>query len=202
MSSSFRPPARFDRDACGIGLVADAEGRAGRALVDAALVGLACVRHRAAVAADGVSGDGAGILVPIPQGFLARVAGEAGLEVPTPAASRLGVVSAFLDDADDSARRAAEQAVADACAAEALVLLGWRTVPTDEALLGADARRSAPAFRQAILAGPSAEAGSDELERRCFRARRRAEAACRVAGTSATTSPAGRSPPWSTRRWS
>ena len=70
MSSSFRPPARFDRDACGIGLVADAEGRAGRALVDAALVGLACVRHRAAVAADGVSGDGAGILVPDPAAVL------------------------------------------------------------------------------------------------------------------------------------
>jgi glutamate synthase (NADPH/NADH) large chain len=72
--SSFRPPARFDRDACGIGLVADVEGRASRALVDSALVGLACVRHRSAVAADGVSGDGAGILLPLPQAFFARVA--------------------------------------------------------------------------------------------------------------------------------
>ena len=46
---AWRPPAPADRDACGIGLVADAEGRASRALVDAALVGLACVRHRSAV---------------------------------------------------------------------------------------------------------------------------------------------------------
>src|SRR5919108_6013852 len=76
--SSFRPPARFDRDACGIGLVADVEGRASRALLDSALVGLACVRHRSAVAADGISGDGAGILLPIPQPFFARVAREAG----------------------------------------------------------------------------------------------------------------------------
>ena len=45
-----RPPARLDRDACGIGLVADVEGRASRALLDSALVGLACVRHRSAVA--------------------------------------------------------------------------------------------------------------------------------------------------------
>ncbi|HZQ75837.1 MAG TPA: glutamate synthase large subunit [Acidimicrobiia bacterium] len=182
MSSSFRPPARFDRDACGIGLVADAEGRAGRALVDAALVGLACVRHRSAVAADGLSGDGAGILVPIPPRFFARVAGEAGLAVPGPEAAPLGVVAAFLDAADDAARRSAEQAVADGCAAEDLVVAGWRTVPTDETLLGAAARRSAPAFRQAILAAPSGPVGAEELERRCFRARRRAEAACRTAG--------------------
>src|ERR1700704_1330525 len=75
--SSFR-----DRDAGGIGLVPDVEGRASRALLDSALVGLACVRHRAAVAADGVSGDGAGILLPIPPQFFARVAGELRLAVP------------------------------------------------------------------------------------------------------------------------
>src|SRR5437763_12985939 len=98
MASFRNPPAERDRDACGIGLVADAEGRASRALVDSALVGLAGVRHRSAVAADGVSGVGAGILVPIPQAFFARAAGEAGLAVP--AGVRLGVVGAFLDAAD------------------------------------------------------------------------------------------------------
>src|SRR5882672_11381202 len=139
-SAPWRPPARVDRDACGIGLVADVEGRASRALLDSALVGLACVRHRGAVAADGVSGDGAGILVPIPQAFFARVAREAGLAVPDGAGTGsgpgpLGVVTAFLDAADDGARRSAEQAVAAACAAEDLVLLGWRPMPTDDALL-------------------------------------------------------------------
>ena len=185
MTSFPKPPVELDRDACGIGLVADAEGRASRLLVDSALVGLACVRHRSAVAADGVSGDGAGILVPIPQAFFARVAAEAGLAGAGPAGADsgpLGVVSAFLDAADGAARRTAETAVADACAAEGLVLLGWRPVPTDDALLGAAARRGAPAFTQAILAGPSAEADPADLERRCYRARRRAEAACRAAG--------------------
>src|SRR3954462_10174920 len=104
--SRFRDPnapaARFDRDACGIGLVADVEGRASRALLDSALVGLACVRHRSAVAADGVSGDGAGILVPIPQAFFARAAAESGLTVP--AGFRLGVVTAFLDAGNEAAR--------------------------------------------------------------------------------------------------
>jgi glutamate synthase domain-containing protein 2/glutamate synthase domain-containing protein 1/glutamate synthase domain-containing protein 3 len=177
--SSFRPPARFDRDACGIGLVADVEGRASRALLDSALVGLACVRHRSAVAADGVSGDGAGILLPIPQTFFARVAAEAGF--PVPPGFRVGVVNAFLDATDDDARRAAEEAVVEACTAERLAIFGWRTVPTDDTLLGAAARRSAPHFQQAVLAMPGEEDAAD-LERRCFRARRRAEAACRAAG--------------------
>ncbi len=182
-----RPPARSDRDACGIGLVADVEGRASRALLDSALVGLACVRHRAAVAADGVSGDGAGILLPIPQQFFARVAREAGLLAPESSSGPLGVVTAFLDAGDDDARKVAERAVADACGAENLLVLGWRPVPTDDTLLGAAAQRSAPYFTQAILALPSdgtdlAAGDPEEAERRCFRARRRAEAACRAAG--------------------
>ncbi|HEV8626807.1 MAG TPA: glutamate synthase central domain-containing protein, partial [Acidimicrobiia bacterium] len=179
--SSFRPPARLDRDACGIGLVADIEGRASRTLLDSALVGLACVRHRSAVAADGISGDGAGILLPIPQPFFARIAREAGLGAPAGDAP-LGVVTAFLDAADDDARRIAEQAVADACAAEGLVLLGWRPIPIDDSLLGAAARRRAPHFTQAILALPRDDTAAMDTERRCFRARRRAEATCRAAG--------------------
>jgi glutamate synthase (ferredoxin) len=172
--SGHDPGPSRDRGACGIGLVADAEGRASRALLDAALTGLACVRHRAAIAADGISGDGAGLLLPIPGRFFARVATEA-LGVERPAG--LGVVTAFLDEADDSARKVAEQAVADACAVEGIELLGWRPVPIDESLLGAAARRSCPAITQGILARP---AGVDlaEAERRCFRARRRAQAVC------------------------
>ena len=177
----FAPPARLDRDACGIGLVADAEGRASRSLTDAALTGLACVRHRGALAADGMSGDGAGILTAIPQGFFARVAAEAGMSVPEDAAGRLGVITAFLDAADDTALKTAQAAVADACATEGIDLLGWRDVPTDHALLGADARLSCPAFVQAILVRPSSIQPA-EAERRAYRARRRAEAACTEAG--------------------
>jgi glutamate synthase domain-containing protein 2/glutamate synthase domain-containing protein 1/glutamate synthase domain-containing protein 3 len=174
----FDPGPSRDRDACGIGLVADAEGRTSRALLDAALTGLACVRHRAAIAADGISGDGAGVLLPIPEKFFARVAAEA---FGAGRSEGLGVVTAFLDEADDGARKLAEQAVADACAAEGIELLGWRPVPVDESVLGAAARRSCPAITQAILARP---AGIDlgEGERRCFRARRRAQASCTEAG--------------------
>ena len=93
-------------------------------------------------------------------------------------------MTAFLDAAADDARSIAEQAVADACAAEQLGLLGWRPMPTDDTLLGVAARRSAPYFTQAILAVPAGHPAADqaEVERRCFRARRRAEATCRAAG--------------------
>ncbi|HKY65170.1 MAG TPA: hypothetical protein VJM49_02325, partial [Acidimicrobiales bacterium] len=60
------PPTTRELDACGIGFVADAEGRPSRGIVAAALRGLACVKHRGAVAADARTADGSGLLVPIP----------------------------------------------------------------------------------------------------------------------------------------
>src|SRR5256886_12570409 len=72
-ASTWRPVGlyapRFEHDACGIGFVADAGGRASREIVDAALAALNRVRHRGAVAADALSGDGAGILLPLPHAF-------------------------------------------------------------------------------------------------------------------------------------
>ena len=70
MTSRTRIPNLLDdlsreRDACGIGLVVDAKGRASRELLDRALAGLAAVSHRGAWAADGVTGDGAGLLIPL-----------------------------------------------------------------------------------------------------------------------------------------
>jgi glutamate synthase domain-containing protein 1 len=176
--------ARAEIDSCGIGFVADASGAAAaapespraREIVELALRGLACVRHRAAIAADGVSGDGAGLLVPLPRAFFARVGGAA-LGRPLDAA-RLGVGFAFLDLDDDRAAQAAQAALADACAVEGIELAGWRDVPIDESCIGSAARRDLPRMVQALLVHPD---GVDhaEAERRALRARRRAEARCR-----------------------
>ena len=81
MSHALHDPT-IERDACGIGLVADARGRASRELVDRALAGLAAVSHRGAWAADGVTGDGAGVLLPLQQA-LTGIEG-AGLDVECP----------------------------------------------------------------------------------------------------------------------
>ncbi|MGZ8764742.1 MAG: glutamate synthase-related protein, partial [Acidimicrobiia bacterium] len=168
-------------DSCGIGFVTHTSGEPSREIVELALTGLACVKHRGAIAADGLSGDGAGILVPIPRPFFARVAEAAGRELPT---ERLGVVNAYLDHDDVAARNAAEAAVAEACTAEGLELVAWRDVPIDTTQIGDSARADLPAMRQAFLVRP---AGIEvaEAERSAYRARRAAEAACRDADVRA-----------------
>jgi glutamate synthase domain-containing protein 1 len=175
-----RPPSRrrLELDACGIGFVADEQGCASREIVELALTGLSCVRHRGAVAADGLSGDGAGVLLPTPPAFLGRVAAEVGTDV---AVERLGIVFAFLDLHDEPARSVAQDAVAAACDAEGLELLGWRAVPIDESQIGPAAREDLPAMMQALVARPAA-LSTDDAERAALRARRRADAACAAAG--------------------
>jgi glutamate synthase (ferredoxin) len=169
-----RPP---ERDACGIGFVADATGTVSRGTVELALRGLACVRHRGAIAADGLSGDGAGLLVPIPRRFFARVADEELGVVVDP--DRVGVLTAFLDLDDDAARTMARAAVDEACAAEGLELVGWRDVPIDDAHVGAAARAELPAILQAVFLRP-VDLDDVDAERRAYRARRRAEARARA----------------------
>jgi glutamate synthase (ferredoxin) len=140
-----------ERDACGIGFVADVEGRPSRGLVESALEALRRVRHRGAVADDGLSGDGAGLLLPVPAAWLG--APGVGMLFVSPGREReaRGVVEAALGD-------------------EGLDVRGWRAVPVDPAALGARARRSRPSVLQVLLDGPR-----DDRELRAFRARRRIE---------------------------
>ena len=152
-----------ERDACGIGLVADAHRRPSRELVDRALAGLAAVAHRGAWAADGVSGDGAGVLLPL-HACLTGVDGA-------------GVAMCFLREPW------LRGVVEDACRTEGLEPLGWRDVPVDVSALGSTAAASVPRIAQLVLAPvsldnacvASTQALSTDAEQRAFRARRRAE---------------------------
>ncbi|MBA3653709.1 MAG: glutamate synthase large subunit [Actinobacteria bacterium] len=144
----------MERDACGIGFVADATGNASRAVVSAALTGLACMTHRGAVAADAKSADGSGVLLPIP----AAIFGDGH-----------GVATLFLRGDDP------RLAVEAAAAAEGVAVVDWRTPPTDEDQLGDQARASRPRIVQAILAGNGTGGRPDE--RTAFRLRRRIMAA-------------------------
>jgi glutamate synthase domain-containing protein 2/glutamate synthase domain-containing protein 1/glutamate synthase domain-containing protein 3 len=166
---------RDERDACGIGFVADVHGRPSRAILDAALGGLERLRHRGAVAADARTGDGAGVLVPLPAGFFA------GPDVAEPT-GRLGVAMTFLPCDPESAKEA-RRVVEQALVAEGLELLRWRLVPVDHDAIGAQARAKAPAIEQAVF---RAAEGVDEAdaERRCFRAGRRAAQAAKAAEVS------------------
>ena len=166
-----------ERDACGIGFVAHQAGTPSRAVVAAALTGLAGVRHRGAVAADGLSGDGAGLLVPIPRAFFGPIAAEFDASVD---AARVGVATAFLDP-DPQAQTVAREAFEGACIREGLTVLGWRSVPIEPEHIGEQATVLLPAILQAILVRPD---GLDpaEAERAAYRARRRAEADARAHG--------------------
>ena len=146
---------RRERDACGIGFLADASGRASRTIVDGVLEGLARMRHRGAVAADHRTGDGAGVLLPLPRALIP--------------ASWCGLAMVFLGD--ESARTAIE----DACAAEGIGLGGWRDVPVVPSALGEQARATMPRIEQLALLQPLGDT-LDEAEGRAYRARRRAVA--------------------------
>jgi glutamate synthase (ferredoxin) len=172
LSHSLLDPSS-EHDACGIGFVADVGGAASRAIVDAALAGLCGVRHRGAVAADARSGDGAGLLLPLPAAFLAA---ETGTDVP---AERLGAGMCFFDP-DDGDRGRARQAVEAALAAEGLDLVAWRVVPVDAEVLGDTARATMPAIEQVLFDAHGLD--DDEAERRAYLARKRAEATCRHEG--------------------
>ena len=152
----------MERDACGIGFVADARGRSSRSIVEAALEGLCRVKHRGALAADELTGDGAGVLLPLPHVLLGG-------------SDRSGLAMLFVDGEREAEARAV---VEDACAEEGLTAVRWRTVPVDETALGDGALRSLPLILQAVVERPLGS-DVDEGERRAFRARRRVEQAAR-----------------------
>ncbi len=162
----------IERDACGIGFVADVEGRTSRAIVETAVHSLCRVRHRGALAADSKTGDGAGILTPIPKELLAAEA--AGMEMPA-GTDFLGVAMCFTWG------EGYRQVVKEACRREGIDVVGWREVPVDPSALGDRAKATRPHIEQALLLRP---VGVDpaEAERRCLRARKRAEKRCAEAG--------------------
>jgi len=123
--------SRFEHDACGIGFVADAGGRASRGVVDAALAALHRVRHRGAVAADHRSGDGAGLLLALPDALLRDWTQRAAINVESSA--RLGVAVVFLPNATGAdghhQRRLTRRLFDEACRAEQLDLPREQQVP-------------------------------------------------------------------------
>ena len=138
---------RFEHDACGVAFVATLTGIAGHDIVDLGLAALRNLEHRGASGAEPESGDGAGLLVQVPDAFLREVAG-----FELPAAGGFAVGLAFLPD-DDQAERATMDRIDELAAEERLTVLGWRDVPTAPALLGATARSAMPRFRQLFVAG-------------------------------------------------
>jgi len=149
-------------------MVADMHGRRSRDIVDKAITALLNLEHRGAQGAEPNTGDGAGILLQVPDEFFRAVCKKEGFDLPEAGSYATGM--AFLPQSSKDAAIACA-AVEKIAEAEGLQVLGWRDVPTDDSSLGALARDAMPTFRQIFLAGASGM----ELERRAYVVRKRAE---------------------------
>ena len=167
---------RNEHDACGVGFVAHIKGRQSHAMVQQGLEILKNLTHRGAVGADPLAGDGAGILIQIPDAFLRKASAAQNLTLP--ALGYYGVGMLFLPRAA-SARAACERIIADKITAEGQTLLGWRDVPVDNSGLGESVKAVEPLVRQVFIARGASCADPDHFERKLFVIRKTIEHAVR-----------------------
>jgi len=164
---SIQPPTavglydpRFEHDACGVGMVARLDNQATHEVVVRAIEALKNLEHRGASGADPSTGDGAGILMQMPDELLRQVAG---FELPAP--GRYGVLMCFLPT-DDGARAGLQELLERTVLAEGQRLLGWRDVPVRPEHTGRTAGACRPVIRQLFV--EAAEAGSEAFDQDAF----------------------------------
>ncbi|RKN42358.1 glutamate synthase large subunit [Streptomyces hoynatensis] len=160
---------RHEHDACGVGFVATLTGEPSHELVDQALTVLRNLEHRGATGSDPDTGDGAGILLQVPDAFLRE-----SVSFALPVTGAYAVGTAFLPTAADEAAAAVAR-IEELAGEEGLKVLGWREVPVAPGLLGAAARATMPAFRQLFVADARGERTGLDLDRIVFVLRKRAE---------------------------
>jgi glutamate synthase (NADPH/NADH) large chain len=158
---------RFDHDSCGVGFVASALGKASHKILQDALTALARLEHRGAVAPDGASSDGIGIMAGIPRALLLA---DTGIVLGADEILVVGMV--FLPQ--DETR--AEGVIESCLISQQLRVLAWRDVPTMPEILGEIALSTMPRIRQVLVAdAASPESGLDSMERRLYLARKQFE---------------------------
>ncbi len=176
-SHAFPPPQGLydglhEHDACGVAFVATLTGVASHDIVAKALTALRNLDHRGAAGAEVNSGDGAGILMQVPDAFLREVALEAGFDLPAPHFYAVG--TAFLPGSEDEVAKTRSR-IEEIAAEEGLTVMGWREVPVIPDSLGQTARSVMPSFSQLFVAGAGARVSGMALERLAFCLRKRAE---------------------------
>ncbi|MEJ2577275.1 MAG: glutamate synthase subunit alpha, partial [Gammaproteobacteria bacterium] len=151
-----------EHDACGVGFVADIKGRKSHDIVTQGLTILERLTHRGAVGADPKAGDGAGLLMQIPDAFF-----RASVECKLPPAGEYAVGMIFLPP-DEAARAAIETVIDRYVEQEGQTVLGWRRVPVDNRDLGASVRPSEPVIRQLFIGRGANCPDQDAFERKLF----------------------------------
>ena len=161
-----------EKDACGVAFVAQLSGEKSHAVVRQALDALENLEHRGASGSEPDSGDGAGILVQVPDTFFRAVMAEQGVELPPRRAYAVGI--AFLPD-DDEAEASAMKQIEEIAGEEGLVVIAWRDLPVDPEGVGRTARSVMPRFKQLFVGATGGHALGMALERRAYCLRKRAE---------------------------
>ncbi|MEM7206241.1 MAG: glutamate synthase large subunit [Pseudomonadota bacterium] len=169
VSGLYRP--EFEHDNCGFGLIANIDGKPSHELVETAITALGNLTHRGAVAADGKSGDGCGLLLRKPTAFLRRVGTDMGFDLT----HQFAVGNVFLNR-DPAAAEAARNVLTAQVEARGLSVAGWRRVPVNADACGAEALDSLPGIEQIYVNAP-ANMRAGEFNRHLFVARRKAELA-------------------------
>ncbi len=162
----------YEHDACGVAFVATLRGTPGRDIVDAGLTALANLAHRGAVGAEEDTGDGAGILLQVPDAFLRAVLP---FSLPEPGHYAVGMAMLPGGQGASAERATAVAAVERIAAEEGLHVLGWREVPVDPLVVGPTARAAMPALRQLLVADAAGTRHGIALDRLAYRLRKRAE---------------------------
>ncbi|PPQ41418.1 glutamate synthase large subunit [Rhodopseudomonas palustris] len=168
---TWRPPAEGlydlsrEKDACGVGFIANIKGVKSHQIVCDALRILCNLEHRGAVGADPRAGDGAGILVQIPHAFFSRKATELGFSLPAPGEYAVG---ALFMPRETSWRKVIKSIIEDRIKAEGLTFLGWRDVPTDNSSLGETVKPTEPANMQVFIGRGTAITSEDDFERKLY----------------------------------
>ena len=171
MQTFYKPDAqgmydpKHEHDACGMGFVANIKGRKSHDIVEKGLKVLENLTHRGAVGADKLQGDGAGILIQVPDTFFRRECGK--LKITLPAVGQYGVGMVFLPQ-EPASRMACEQEIERAIASEGQVLLGWRNVPVDDSGFSEGVKAIEPIIRQVFVGRGSKNMDQDALERKLY----------------------------------
>ena len=159
-----------EHDACGVGFIANIKGKKSHTLIAQGLQILDNLSHRGATGYDPLLGDGAGILIQVPDLHLRRVCGKQGITLP--AVGQYGVGMVFLPQ-EPASRMACEQEIERAIQAEGQILLGWRNVPTNNDGLSQATIAVEPIIKQVFVARGSSQMSQDDLERKLYIIRKR-----------------------------
>ena len=165
-----------EHDGCGVGFVADIDGTKSHEIVRRGIRVLINLLHRGAIGGDLKTGDGAGILIQIPDGFLRPECRSVGIHLPDPGFYGVGMV--FLPRAPDI-RQSCMRMIEKTVEAEGLGFLGWREVPVDDRIIAGQSKEKRPTILQCFINGKGAGTGS--LESKLYITRKQIERRAREA---------------------